>query len=31
LDKNKKYEAVFNFDAKENRWYIAFEELKEGI
>ena len=31
LDKNKKYEAVFNFDSKENRWYIEFEELKEDL
>ena len=28
LDKNKKYNVVFSFDADANKWYIKFEELK---
>ncbi|MCH8003741.1 MAG: hypothetical protein IH934_03835 [Nanoarchaeota archaeon] len=27
LDKNKKYNVVFQFDADANRWYVKFEEL----
>ena len=29
LNKNKKYYVVFNFDAKQGRWYIEFEERKD--
>ena len=28
LDKNKKYNVVFSFDADANKWYLKFEELK---
>jgi len=27
LDKNKKYNVVFSFDADENKWYVKFEEI----
>jgi hypothetical protein len=27
LDKNKKYNVVFAFDADQNKWYLKFEEL----
>lgn len=29
LDKSKKHNVVFRFDAKTSRWYIEFEEEKE--
>jgi len=29
LDQSKKYEVVFNYDQKTNRWYIEFEEVKK--
>ncbi len=29
IDKDKKYEVVFNFDEEKKRWYIEFEELKK--
>ena len=29
LDKSKKYNAVFKYDASTNRWYIEFEEQGE--
>ena len=28
LDKSKKYNVVFSFDADANKWYLKFEELK---
>ncbi|MBR9692144.1 hypothetical protein GOV06_05160 [Candidatus Woesearchaeota archaeon] len=28
IDKSKKYDVVFNFDEKTQRWYIEFEEMK---
>ncbi len=28
LDKNKKHNVVFKFDAKQNKWYVEFEEIK---
>ena len=28
LDRNKKYNVVFSFDADANKWYVKFEELK---
>ena len=28
LDLNKKQEVIFEFDTKKQRWYIAFEPLK---
>ena len=28
LDLSKKHNVVFNFDSKNNRWYIQFEEAK---
>jgi len=28
LDKNKKYNVIFSFDADANKWYIKFEEQK---
>ncbi|MBI4149989.1 hypothetical protein HY488_01145 [Candidatus Woesearchaeota archaeon] len=30
LDKTKKHEVVFKYDKATHRWYIEFEELKEG-
>lgn len=29
LDKNKKYNVIFLFDADANKWYIKFEELNK--
>jgi|TARA_B100001964_G_C14176532_1_gene574076 hypothetical protein len=29
LDKSKKYNVIFSFDADANKWYIKFEELNE--
>jgi hypothetical protein len=29
LDKNKKYDVVFQFDPKKNIWLIKFEETKK--
>jgi len=31
LDKSKKYNVVFSYDPTANKWYIQFEERKEGI
>ena len=34
LDKGKKYNVVFAYDAESNRWYIKFEEMggdKKGL
>ena len=28
LDKSKKYNVVFRFDNKEDKWFIALEEAK---
>ena len=30
LDEAKKYNVVFVFDPKKQRWYIEFEELKKN-
>ena len=30
LDKTKKQYVVFKFDTKTHRWYVEFEEVKEG-
>ena len=30
LDKNKKYNVVFSFDAEANKWFIKFEEIEKG-
>jgi len=29
LDSSKRYDVLFKFDHKENRWFIEFEERKE--
>jgi hypothetical protein len=29
LDKDKKHNVVFSFDALNNKWYIKFEEIKK--
>ncbi|MBW3022710.1 hypothetical protein KY308_01235 [Candidatus Woesearchaeota archaeon] len=29
VDKTKKHNVMFKFDAKQNRWYIEFEEVKK--
>ena len=29
LDKNKKYNVVFNYDPNNNKWYIKFEEIEK--
>lgn len=29
LDKTKKHDVLFNFDAEQNRWYLDFEESGE--
>lgn len=29
LDKSKKYNVIFKFDVKQNRWYIEFERIKK--
>ncbi|MBW2980957.1 hypothetical protein KY360_06075 [Candidatus Woesearchaeota archaeon] len=31
LDKSKKYNVVFSYDPSTNKWYVQFEERKEGI
>lgn len=28
VDKSKKHNVVFKFDAKSNRWYVEFQEEK---
>ena len=28
LDKNKKYNVIFLFDADNNKWYIKFEQIE---
>ena len=30
LDKSKKHHVVFKFDPDSNKWYVEFEEIKEG-
>ena len=30
LDKNRKYNVVFSFDAEANKWFIKFEEIEKG-
>lgn len=29
IDKSKKSNVLFKFDAKQNKWYVEFEESKE--
>ena len=29
LDKNKKYNVIFKFNSKTNKWYLEFEEVKK--
>jgi len=30
IDKTKKHYVVFKYDSKLNRWYVEFEEMKNG-
>lgn len=29
LNKKKKHNVMFNYDSKQNRWYVEFEESKK--
>ena len=30
IDKSKKQNVIFRYEPKQNRWYVEFEEQKEG-
>ena len=30
IDKSKKYHVVFKYNESNHRWYIKFEEIKQG-
>ena len=29
LDKSKKYEVIFKYDTKKDKWYLDFKEIKK--
>ena len=29
LDKSKKYEVIFKYNSKNNKWYLDFKEIKK--